>query len=168
MASPGGILALDLSSITGWAVGPRRLQIGDKPIAGTWHLATSDAGALFASFENELEDALILHAPSILVVEAPLPLTAISNTTVWRQQLGLACLAETSAWRHSVLFREQSAGDMRRAIVGTAQRKKGMTIKDIVGTWVRAQGWHAVDNNAADALLVYEFTRRELAGRAAA
>ena len=97
-ARSGGVFALDLSSATGWAYG----SPGDAaPLNGVWLLAEGHNGRLFASFENELEDALLLHRPALVLAEAPLPPTTVSNAVVWRQQLGLAALAECAAFRHS-------------------------------------------------------------------
>lgn len=158
MPAPGGILALDLSSIVGWAYG----GVADNaPACGTWRLASGGLGPLVASFENALEDAIALHAPGLVFVEAPMSPTAISNAQTWRQQLGLAASAEASAWRHSVRYREQSATTVRSQILGTTRHPPGGTIKDVVMAWCRKQGWQPVDHNAGDACVLWEFARRE-------
>lgn len=159
---PGGILALDLCSTVGHAYG----QIDDRgPISGTWRLASLGLGAMIASFENELEDMLVLHRPALIFVEAPLTPTAISNTTVWRQQLGLAGAAECASYRHSIRYAEQSASTVRSQILGTTRHPKGGTIKDVVLAYCRKQGWDPCDHNAGDACVLWEFARREAQNR---
>ncbi len=158
MPAPGGILALDLSGICGWAYG--RLT-DNAPICGTWRLAPGGIGPLVASFENALEDAISMHSPGLIFVEAPMPATALSNSQTWRQQLGLAASAEAAAWRCGVRYREQSATTVRSQILGTTRHPPGGNIKDVVMAWCHKQGWQPVDHNAGDACVLFEFARRE-------
>ena len=161
----GGVLTLDLSSRVGWAYG----HPGDsKPLCGVWILAKGELGKLLASYENELEDAILLHRPGLIVTEAPLPPTAISNAVVWRQQLSLAGCTEAAAWRHDILFREQAASTIRRELLGTA-RFPGGNAKQCVEEYCAAKGWDVPDHNAGDACLTWEYTCRHMpAGRRAA
>ena len=158
MSTAGGVLALDLSSRVGWAYGS---VDASKPLCGVWVLARGDLGRTLASFENELEDAIALHRPGLIMVEAPLPPTATSNATTWRQQLGLAALAETTAYRNSIPFREQAASTIRRAVLGTA-RFPGGAAKQAIMAFCEGQGWRVPDDNAGDACVTWLYTVREL------
>lgn len=158
MHTQGGILALDLSSRTGWAYGGKE---DAAPLCGVWVLAPGELGKMLASFENELEDAIVFHKPSLIMVEAPLPPTAVSNANVWRQQLGLAALAEATAYRHDIRFREMAASTIRREILGTARFPNG-NAKTAVLTHCQNRGWPVPDHNAADACVTWEYTHRQL------
>ena len=149
----GGILALDLSSRTGWAYG----RPGDaRPLCGVWVLPRGGLGRMLASFENELDDAITVHRPRLLFVEAPLPPGRQSGMLAVRQQLGLAGAAESTAYRHGLRYREQAASTVRRAVLGTARFAPG-TVKGLVLDHCRRLGWPAPDDNAADACLAWAF-----------
>lgn len=160
-AAAGGVFTLDLSSRTGWAYGP----VGARtPLCGVWVLAEGDLGVTLASFDNELDDAIKLHRPRLLMVEAPLPPTATSHANTWRQQLGLAALAETAAYRHSVPYREVAASTVRAAIIGTARFPRGQA-KPAILAYCQSQGWRVPDDNAGDACITWKFACREIEGR---
>jgi hypothetical protein len=155
MSRPGGILALDLSSSVGWAYGNPDDRV---PLCGVWVLPTGDLGRLLASFENELEDAIIFHRPALIMCEAPLPPTHRSNASTWRHQLGLAALAESTAYRHDIRFREQACSTIRLSVLGTARFPNGDP-KDAVLAYCRTMGWTVPDHNAGDACVVWQYTR---------
>ena len=159
-----GILALDLSERTGWAYG----CVGDRqPLCGVWVLE-GDLGRRLASLENELEDAIVFHRPGLIMVEAPLPPTATSNASTWRQQLALAGVAEMAAYRHELRFREQAASTIRAQILGTCRFPNGDPKKAIL-LHCQAQGWSVPDHNAGDACVTWQWACRQVAtGRAAA
>lgn len=158
MPGPGGILALDLSSWSGWAYGCRN---DPQPVSGTWRLAPGSLGRLLASFENELEDAITLHRPGLIMAEAPLPPTARSNAATWRQQLSLAGCAECAAYRHSIPFREQAASTMRTLILGTCRFPAGNS-KAVVMAHMDKLGWRVADHNAGDACVVWLYAVKKL------
>jgi Holliday junction resolvasome RuvABC endonuclease subunit len=158
-AEPGGIFALDLSRNCGWAYG----RPGRKPINGTWVLPfIGGAGAVFCSFENTLAEALEFHAPAHVVVEAPLPLPALNNAEVARQQLGLRAFAMSECYRASIPFHEMDAYTVRRDILGTGRFAKG-TVKREVIAWCRRQGIDVPDDNAADAVVLFTYFAKRLA-----
>jgi hypothetical protein len=156
-----GILALDLSSNVGWAYG--EVGINNAPASGVWRLADGGLGRMLASFENELEDAILLHQPALILTEAPLDPTAASNHQVWRQQISLAGIAETAAWRHDILFREQSVSTIRTKVLGTCRFPKGQA-KDAVMAYCQTMGWRVYDHNAADACVLWKFGTVNLRG----
>jgi hypothetical protein len=159
---PGGILALDLSSVTGWAYGP----VGaDRPLCGRWLLPGSirERGIMFAALDNELDDAITLHQPVVVVSEAPLaPGRTVSTIEVWRQQLGLAGAVEQCCYRRSIRWREQAASTIRAAVLGTA--RVGGTKQPMLD-YCASRGWKVADDNVADACVTWEYAQRMVAAR---
>lgn len=145
------MIALDLSSQVGWAIGP----IGGRPLLGTWVLPSiGGEGARFASFENELADAMAVHEPSILALEAPLPLPAQNNAQVARQQMGLRAVALSEAYRASAAAHEVDVYTVRRDVIGTGRFPAGKA-KDAVMAFAKREGYDPPDHNAGDALILW-------------
>lgn len=153
------LLALDLSTQVGWAVGP----IGGRAtMFGTWVLPQiGGEGARFASFENVLADCIAVHDPAVMAVEAPLPLPAINNREVAFQQLGLRAMALSEAYRASASVHESDAYSVRREVLGTGRFAKGH-VKRAVTEWAKREGYDAPDHNAADALVLWTYYARRL------
>lgn len=151
----GGILALDLSSITGWAVG----GVADvAPAFGCWHLPlTGGEGARYAAFENSLAAAMDEYAPARVILEAPLSFQALLGVSTMRvmcQQLTLRGIAYAEAWRASVPIQEVSSDIVRLALLGQSRFSKG-TVKRVVLGYCKSQGWNCPDDNAADACMIW-------------
>lgn len=159
---PGGILALDLSSIVGHAYGPATAG-RVAPICGAWVLPKHGGlGAKMAAFENELIAAIAVHEPRCIVMEAPLPPTGQASTLVAMQQFGLAAMTESAAYRASVQVFQVASSTVRKAIMGTGRFKEG-TAKQEVLQFCRNQGWPVPDHNAADACLVWRYASLKFA-----
>ena len=156
----GGILALDLSSVTGWAYGPLDWA---APEAGIWLLPKQGGeGARYAALENELIDVVDAWAPARIVCESPIPLPAMNNVTAAYQQLGLRAIVKALAWRESIPMSEVSADIVRLEILGIA---RGQAIKTHVLHWCRrVKRWDIDDHNAADAAMLWEWERRHIGG----
>jgi Holliday junction resolvasome RuvABC endonuclease subunit len=158
-AAPGGIFALDLSRNCGWAYG----RLGLPPLNGTWVLPfVGGEGARYASFENELAAALEVYQPSHLVVEAPLPLPALNNADVAKQQMGLRAFAYSEAYRASIPVHEVDAYTVRKEVLGTGRFAKGQ-VKAAVVAWCRRQGFDVPDDNAGDACVLWTYFSKRLA-----
>jgi len=174
MSAPGGVLALDLSYVTGWAYGCPEV---DRPAYGTWHLPTHISwGAGFAALENELDDALEMFRPSEVAVEAPLDRAMAATARGTRneeasfQQFALAGIVEASAYRHSVRVQRVHCCTARKAVIGVGNlpRKEA---KAAVLRYCSWRGWKEVpDDNCADALIVWQHRASilKLRGRIAA
>ena len=161
----GGILALDLSTRCGWAYGARD---ADKPQFGTWILPTlgSGLGRVLAAFENQLLDAIAVHAPSLVIVEAPLPPSGQTATTTMELQLGLNGMAAASAYRHETDFKQAAASSVRLEVIGTGRFARGQA-KAQVMAYCRSIGWDVPDDNAADAALLWRYSVTVMARHAA-
>ena len=154
----GPILALDLSSRTGWAVG----RSGEVPGHGVWLLpaATLGLGGAFSALASSLEDALRLFVPGLIIMEAPLPPQAQTAMHSARLQFGLAAITEMLAHEWGVPCEEARATEVRRLVLG-----KGIATKAEVIAWCREQGLSPAEDNDADALVLLEYRLRLLAGR---
>ena len=140
------ILALDLSSRTGWA----RSKGFDAPRHGVWRL-DGDLGRRCSALAAALEDELAFP-PDLVIVEAPLPAQAQGSTDTARNQFGLAAVAEMICHERGVTCEEASAIDVRRLVMGKAKMDKAGVM-----AWCRAQGWAPRDDNAADALALLRY-----------
>jgi hypothetical protein len=173
-SGPGGVLALDLSTRSGWCYG--RLD-DTHPVSGVWVLPPmSRLGECFVALDNELSDAIALHQPRLVLTEAPLE--KAQHTA--RLLMGLADHALSCCYRHSVPCREQSVNTMRLAVLGrahfadrdprTGKRVNGsVNAKAAVLAWCREQGWTDVfDDNEADARLCWTYAVREMRRRRSA
>jgi Holliday junction resolvasome RuvABC endonuclease subunit len=159
------ILALDLSSRTGWAFG--RINARSPEGFGTWMLPMiGGEGARYAAFENELAAMIQTRQPTHLVMEAPLSFAAllgVSNMKTMCQQLTLRGIGYSEAYRASISCREVSAEIVRDAILGKGRFPKG-TVKSVVVAHCWKQGWRVPDDNAGDAVLTWAWLAGQLRG----
>lgn len=157
------LLSLDLSTHTGWAVG----REGEAPRHGVWELRDGavNHGRYFSALAQSLEDAIRVFQPDLVVMEAPLPHQAKkvqeNSANVLRVLLGLCAVTEMVCYEHKVKCEEASVIDVRQMVLGR-QPKDG---KLGVIAFCRSMGWNPKDDNAADALLLWEY-RQCLARRA--
>ena len=145
------VLALDLSTRVGWAYGGRTV----KPAYGVWMLGDGGLGRRCSCLANELEGAIQLFRPDLIILEAPLPAQRQASTHVARIQFGLAAVAEMIAHEWDVKCEEERAETVRGALFGKAR-----VDKDRVMAWAKDQGHRPPDHNAADAiaLMTYRLT----------
>jgi len=150
------IMALDLSTRVGWAVGVP----GERPRYGTWMLPSmADNGRCGAALVAALEDAITVHAPTHIVAEAPLPLPAQNHAATARLQFGLAwTVAMVGYWR-DVQTRECSVDKARMGILGRCRFAGHRDeAKRVVMGWCEKQGWPVDDDNMADACLLWRWS----------
>lgn len=140
------ILALDLSSRTGWA----RSRDFEAPRHGVWRL-DGGLGRRCSALASALEDELAF-APDLMILEAPLPAQAQGSTDTARAQFGLAAIAEMIAHERGVKCEEAASYEVRKRVMGSARQDK-----DAVVAWCRAQGWTPRDHNDADALALLRY-----------
>ena len=159
---PGGILGLDLSSVSGYAYG----GIEDAaPLCGTWVLPETPPGVFgprYAAFENELIDALNRWRPALVMVEAPMRLYAQTKKrgteAAARQQYGLHAYAEGECARAKVRIGEVDVTEARDRTIGRRRwQVAGTDTKQNVVSWCFARGWAPADHNAADACVIWQY-----------
>lgn len=160
------ILSLDLARKTGWALG---LVTDTKPQSGSLQITNSDSShaKLFSCWREYLRDFLSLHPQIGLVIfESPLPpmlRTGNTNISSIRLLMGLAAVTEEllytlNQWspHPAIDVREARVADVRTHFIGSNRHKrpeaKMLTIK-------RCQqlGWEPRDDNAADALALWDY-----------
>lgn len=159
------ILALDLSTRTGWALG----RDYESPIHGVWVLPRmSDLGACLSALAGQLEDAIQVFHPDLVIMEAPLPPQAQTAASTARLLLGLAGVTEMICQEQGVPCEEERADTVRKVVMGSARQDKAAII-----AWCRAQTWRPAEDNDADALVLLRYRQilsrsRVTAGRGSA
>ncbi len=162
MSDKGGILTLDLSSRTGWAYG----LPGQRPTTGVWMLPpyVIDPGRCLGALGNELADALWLHQPATVWVEAPLPARGQTHAASAMQQIQLDGVVKETCWRWEKTLRTVHAGTVRKAVIGRGNNVS----KDDVLAWCAGRGWDILDHNAGDAAVLWVYGCQQAGQRVAA
>lgn len=143
------VLGLDLSTRTGWALG----RDFEKPRHGVWLLGKmTDMGRCLSCLAGELEDALTVFRPALVIVEAPLPPQAQTAMSTARLQFGLAGVAQMVCYEADTRCEDVRADEVRKLVLGRPRAEKGAIIK-----WCRAQGWDPAEDNDADALMLLRY-----------
>jgi crossover junction endodeoxyribonuclease RuvC len=154
------VLALDLSSHTGWATDAP--GGGDKPLSGVVDLPMDgeELGRAFNSFRLWFCDAVTVHKPEILAFEAPLMPRGgnfmTSEQTV-RFLIGLAAHAEELGHAWQLETYEVNVQTVKKFFAGTGHATKA----DMVARCNQI-GWPVRNHNAADALAVFAFVKSSL------
>jgi crossover junction endodeoxyribonuclease RuvC len=149
------VLALDLSTKTGWCVGAP----GSKPAFGRWLLGSSSAtpAAPWCGLLDCLADAVVVHRPTRIDVEAPLPATSQKSQDIARLLIGLADMAQIFCFRRELPHAEHNAATVRRVVLGAGHGRAPKS--EIIG-WCRARGFDVIDDNAADAIVLWHYVTR--------
>lgn len=150
---PGGVLAFDLSRVSGFAYG----HPGDRmPRWGRIfinHIRTE--AERFHAFEDAVIELFNETVPGTVVVESPLGIQRWHTTMdVMCQQLGLRAFVIAEAHRRSAAISEVSADLVRYELLGRRQFAKD-TIKSLVVDYCRERGWRVPDHNSADACMIW-------------
>lgn len=156
------ILALDLSTSIGWAVG----HIGDRiPKWGVWELPgpAETFGRRFNAFENCVLDAFEEHRPYVVYVERPIP-QRNNNVVTAELTYGIHSILALHCFRHDIPLERPSADMIRNAVMGrsklTAEEKAARlkTKPTIVNPWIAEMGWHEIGHpDAKDAAAVWAY-----------
>lgn len=154
------ILALDLALQAGWALGRAN---DEKPESGSLKITNTDASMakMFSCWRLYLRDFLSLHPDvGMIVFEAPLlPFMkqGYTNVNSIRRLIGLAAVTEELLFtlgKYDV--REARVSDVRSHFIGSNRHKrdeaKALTIKRC-----KMLGWEPADDNAADALALWDY-----------
>jgi len=159
MAYRPRILALDLASRTGWAVGD---PADPTPRSGSVRLASSGAslGAVYAGCRQWLVD-FVAAEPDIrlIVFEAPMApqhMAGFTTAHIMRLLIGLCAIAEEFGHSRGYDVREAKVSDVREHFIGT-NRIKRKDAKPLTIENCRRLGWAPVDDNAADALALWHY-----------
>jgi hypothetical protein len=150
------VLALDLSSVSGWACG----EPGGKPVHGSIRFAAKGASheAIFAKAFEWTVNKITECDPRIVVWESPLAGFKSGRTTndVTTILFGLPAIVGVVAYRHGVYdIRKADTAAVRHHFIGCNPKRakaKGMVVRQCY-----AMGWKVTDDNEADALAIWSF-----------
>ncbi len=154
------ILALDLATRSGWALGYPRDPV---PYSGSCRFVASEGralGATFSACRNWLRDMLDVETDiGLIVFEAPMVPQHMDGKTsahVIRILIGLCAVAEEIAYARKLDVREATVSDVRRHFIGTARIKRPEAKSATIAACHRL-GWKPADDNAADALALWHY-----------
>jgi crossover junction endodeoxyribonuclease RuvC len=147
MPAPGGILALDLSTKTGWAVGSRF----EAPAHGVWLLpgGIANLGRVFSSLAASLEDAIRLFRPVRIFFVPPLS----KHQTTAELLIGLSATVKMISYEQGVPVGQEAESTVRKHVLGSGRFSSTKEAKAAAFAWCRSKGWTPCDDNAADALV---------------
>jgi len=159
MALRGGILALDIATMTGWAVASpeyirswspglvipegQRTKFGISCGVKSLAVHGSDRPAKLAAFEDWLSDLIKTHGIRMLAYEAPL----VRNQGTARLTFGLCAIAEACGSRVNASISEAHVSAVKMQATGKKKKKKSEMINA-----ANCRGWDVIDDNIADAL----------------
>jgi hypothetical protein len=153
------VLALDLASVTGFAVGTPGEKI--QPDSGSIRFASQGSSheAVFAAALKWMSEMCHLHEPVTIVWEAPLPTSfsrGNSNINTTTLLYGLPAIIGAVAYLKGIYdVRKASTKDVRNHFIGS--NPKGHNGKKLVQRQCRAMGWSFADDNEADALATWSY-----------
>ncbi|MGD9613774.1 MAG: hypothetical protein AB7H90_01105 [Alphaproteobacteria bacterium] len=145
MPDSGTLLALDLGGTVGWACA----KPGGDPVHGSVRLP-GDRGdaAYFDFYASWLEAAIAVHAPRLLVYEAPIITGAKTHFKTAFRLIGLSAITLLVGHKREVPRIESvNNATVKKQISGDGRAKKRAMIDEM---WRR--GWSPKDEHAADAL----------------
>lgn len=173
----GGLLALDLATVVGWATCPldyrprtplevRHLGPAAGVFHGSWRVAPvgTPLAPFLDRFATGLDNMIALHAPSILVFEAPIMHAGHTSIDTARRLMGMACVTELIAYRRQIAtVRECNVATVKKHWTGSGRAEKADMIRA-----ARERGFEPKDDNAADALALMDLAAASFLKRRAA
>lgn len=151
------ILALDLASVSGWALGAP----GEVPRHGTTRFASVRASheAIFCNAMHWMSVKCQDYAIDLVVWESPLQTsfkrghTNANTTTVL---YGLPAVIGAVAYDNGIYdIRKADTRDVRLHFIGS--NPKRIVAKRAVKAQCRRMGWEVADDNEADALAIWHY-----------
>lgn len=153
----GGILALDIASVMGWAEG----LPGERPVSGSVRLGPpgSSHAERYGALLGWIGARLTTFSYRLVIFEAPLDPRwkgAMTNGNTTRLLIGLPAIVEAVAQQTGHgghRLREATSGDVRRHMLGC--RPKAADAKQMVIAKVREMGFPTASHDEADAILLW-------------
>lgn len=144
------ILALDVATKTGWAVGynsPEDITYGTKHFTDVHHF-----GALGAALSGFIADMVHDHRPDIIAMEKPW----LMRNNVARRLNGMCFMVEVVAHNLGIPFREFAPMSIKKHWVGSGRADK----KQMLAA-AKLRGYLPEDDNQADAIALLDLTVQE-------
>lgn len=155
------ILALDLAKRMGFAVGSLRRLMQH----GYYDLDPgNDLGDLGNACQSAIHDLYVMHSPSLIVVEAPLPITGQTAQGSAEQQYGLDMAVRMYAAQKLLPWRRVTPATCRKVILGKGHFGGSEAAKRAVMGWAQSNGWAPKSHDVADALLLLAYQLGGLPG----
>lgn len=150
------ILALDLSSKTGWAVD--KPSGGDDPLFGTVELP-GDFGDRYYGLFKFILDAIEVHQVDALIFEAPMPTGPKQNTTfeTVRQQFGLAAIPDLIGKMRSIDCYEETPQTVRKLFTGSGANDREAKARVTMACGIL--GWKVRTTDEADACALWAYCK---------
>jgi Holliday junction resolvasome RuvABC endonuclease subunit len=147
----GNVLALDLASTTGFALGPFGARLARH---GAFTLRQPEHVLRVAALREWMIDAESMHGRfSAVVVEAAI-VGGFSSQEAARLTLALHSMVELWCYDEQIPFLPCAASTVRKAMLGRGSFPKGQA-KPAVIEWCHAQGLAPRTDDAADAILLW-------------
>ena len=152
------VLALDLATRFGWCEG----EVGGKPRFGSVRCAPEGAAspAIFGGYLKWLATRFQAFRPHVVAYEAPLPPSVMrgkTNVNTTRILLGLPAITEAVCDRSGIWkVYEARVDDVRQHFLG-ARTIRGAEAKRAVAARCRQLGLEPPDDNAADAIALWDY-----------
>jgi hypothetical protein len=152
------ILALDIATRTGWALG----RVGETPRSGSHRFghSSSDENVIFGAALDWASTFMQERRPDLLMIEALLPPDAMRGKTskaVRDRLAGLHGVIRGVAWlRHVEQIMDCSVGDVRSHFIGDRKAKREVAKRETMRRCAQL-GWEHRDDNAADALAIWSY-----------
>ena len=146
MPAIGTLLALDLGTCSGWACAVP----GCEPVYGhVWLPSDRGDGAFFNRFRQWLLDHITVHAPRLIVYEAPLITASATHIKTAMRLIGLAAHTIECAYAREVRAEPANNATVKKFVTDNGRAKKPAVMDAI-----RDMGWTPENDNVADALAV--------------
>lgn len=146
----GIVLALDLGTRVGWAVG----LPGARPFAGAVDLKGISEGQRYAGFLDWLDDAVRVHGKPQRVAYEAVEGMRWKSPEAGRALITLRGLLLLWGFDNVVKVEGVNVSTARKGMIGRGTFRKGEA-KDHVAAWCERNGITNDDPNARDALLLW-------------
>jgi hypothetical protein len=148
---PHRLLTLDVARLTGWAFAP----------IGVWTLPVADPldhlGARIAMLEDLLGEFLEVEGVDMVVICERFPPKSITQMA---SGFGLDGAIRAECRRHRIPLKWQPENQIRREVYGRSGRSEDM--KTAALRWCELHGIVVPDDNAAEACVLWRWSRDEL------
>lgn len=153
----GRILALDLATKTGLAIGSRSEGVVNHASVDLARNGIGGEGAIFRRLIALIERLNTDCGQRFAAVVFEMPvLPRSTNIKTLRRLYGLAAVCELACARLGVPVYEVETARVRQHFLPSAAHGR-KAIKSAIVTECRARGWDPIDDNAADALAILDF-----------
>lgn len=143
------ILALDIASVTGWAISPQ--------LYGTWNCKTlkdESVGMKLLRFKAKLREVVELEKPELIVYERPAG--AHGNSLI--HEAKMIGIVEAYCEEKGIEYKAYSAKEIKKFGTGSGSASKNLMVEKAKDRY----GYMGFDDNEADALHLLHLAKYNL------